>query len=82
MVIANLIHDDIIVVSHCSQKLPECNALWTTSEALQPLSSVDVSATLYFNNRPVTALLKGVNRLGVLELHQTIKVLHNYAYTN
>ena len=48
--------------------------MWTTTEAPQPLGSVDVSVTLYSTSGPVTALLKDVNRLGVLELRQTVKV--------
>ena len=89
----SLVDCAIIVIAHnvmeCfqiiyyTQKLPECNAVWsTTSEVPQLLSSVDVSITFYSNSgQPVTALLKEVNRLGVLDLHQTIKACaYMYVY--
>ena len=48
--------------------------MWTAAEVPQAQSSVDVSVTLYSNGGPVTALMKGVNKCGVLELYQSVKV--------
>ena len=57
-----------------SQRLPECNAVWSAAETPQPLRSVDVSVVLYSNSGLITGLLKDVNSLGILDLHQAIKV--------